>query len=63
MAAGFDAAGKVIVPMDGDLQNDPSDIPRLLEKIHEGCDVVSGWRKERRDAFINRNSLPSLPIP
>jgi hypothetical protein len=45
--------------MDGDLQNDPSDIPKLLEKIHEGCDVVSGWRKERRDAFINRK-LPSI---
>ena len=60
MAAGFDAAGgKVIVPMDGDLQNDPSDIPRLMEKIHEGYDVVSGWRKERRDAFINRK-LPSI---
>jgi glycosyltransferase involved in cell wall biosynthesis len=60
MAAGFDAAGgMVIVPMDGDLQNDPSDIPRLMEKIHEGYDVVSGWRKERRDAFINRK-LPSI---
>jgi glycosyltransferase involved in cell wall biosynthesis len=60
MAAGFDAAtGKVIVPMDGDLQNDPSDIPALMEKIHEGFDVVSGWRRERRDAFINRR-LPSM---
>ena len=60
MAAGFDAAGgKVIVPMDGDLQNDPSDIPRLMEKIHEGYDVVSGWRRERKDAFINRK-LPSI---
>jgi glycosyltransferase involved in cell wall biosynthesis len=60
MAAGFDAAmGKVIVPMDGDLQNDPSDIPRLMEKIHEGYDVVSGWRRERRDAYINRR-LPSM---
>ena len=60
MAAGFDAAvGKVIIPMDGDLQNDPADIPRLLEKIGEGYDVVSGWRKDRRDTFINRK-LPSM---
>ncbi len=60
MAAGFDlAVGNVVVPMDGDLQNDPADIPKLLEKIHEGYDVVSGWRKERRDAFINRK-LPSM---
>jgi glycosyltransferase involved in cell wall biosynthesis len=60
MAAGFDAAtGSVVVPMDGDLQNDPTDIPRLLAKIDEGYDVVSGWRKERRDTFINRR-LPSI---
>jgi len=60
MAAGFDAAsGDVVVPMDGDLQNDPLDIPALLAKIHEGYDVVSGWRKERRDTFINRK-LPSI---
>ena len=60
MAAGFDAAaGRVLVPMDGDLQNDPADIPRLMEKIQEGYDVVSGWRKERMDAFVNRK-LPSL---
>lgn len=60
MAAGFDAAaGRVIVPMDGDLQNDPADIPLLLAKIDEGYDVVSGWRKERNDAFINRK-LPSV---
>lgn len=59
MAAGFEAArGDVIVPMDGDLQNDPADIPLLLEKIREGFDVVSGWRKDRQDAFINR-TLPS----
>jgi len=59
MAAGFEAArGAVIVPMDGDLQNDPADIPHLLEKIKEGFDVVSGWRKDRQDAFINR-TLPS----
>ncbi len=59
MAAGFEAArGSVIIPMDGDLQNDPADIPLLLEKIREGYDVVSGWRKDRQDAFINR-TLPS----
>jgi glycosyltransferase involved in cell wall biosynthesis len=60
MTAGFDAAkGRVVLPMDGDLQNDPVDIPLLLAKIDEGYDVVSGWRKERNDAFINRK-LPSL---
>jgi glycosyltransferase involved in cell wall biosynthesis len=60
MAAGFDAArGRVVVPMDGDLQNDPADIPRLLGKINEGYDVVSGWRKDRKDTFINRK-LPSM---
>jgi glycosyltransferase involved in cell wall biosynthesis len=60
MAAGFDAAsGAVIVPMDGDLQNDPTDIPRLLQKVREGYDVVSGWRKDRKDTFINRK-LPSI---
>ncbi|MGE0156822.1 MAG: glycosyltransferase family 2 protein, partial [Geobacter sp.] len=59
MAAGFEASrGAVIIPMDGDLQNDPADIPLLLEKIREGYDVVSGWRKDRQDAFINR-TLPS----
>jgi glycosyltransferase involved in cell wall biosynthesis len=60
MAAGFDAAqGRVVVPMDGDLQNDPIDIPRLLAKIDDGYDVVSGWRKDRQDTFINRR-LPSI---
>ncbi|NJD39208.1 MAG: glycosyltransferase family 2 protein [Geobacter sp.] len=60
MAAGFEAArGEVIVPMDGDLQNDPADIPLLLAKINEGYDVVSGWRKDRQDTFINRK-LPSM---
>jgi glycosyltransferase involved in cell wall biosynthesis len=60
MAAGFDAAsGRVVIPMDGDLQNDPADIPRLLAKIDEGFDVVSGWRRDRKDAFINR-TLPSI---
>jgi glycosyltransferase involved in cell wall biosynthesis len=60
MAAGFDAAtGRVLVPMDGDMQNDPADIPRLMEKIQEGYDVVSGWRKDRMDTFLNRK-LPSV---
>jgi len=58
MAAGFDhARGEVIVPMDGDMQNDPADIAGLLEKIEEGYDVVSGWRKSRQDSFSRR--LPS----
>lgn len=53
MDAGFKAAkGKVIVSMDGDLQNDPEDIPRLLEKMKEGYDVVCGWRKHRRDPLL-----------
>ena len=52
MVAGFDhAAGEIIVTMDGDLQNDPSDIALLLEKIKEGYDIVSGWRKNRKDNF------------
>ncbi|QQS46715.1 MAG: glycosyltransferase family 2 protein [Acidobacteriota bacterium] len=59
MAAGIDAArGEVLIPMDADLQNDPDDIGRLLEKLDEGYDVVSGWRKDRRDAFLTR-VLPS----
>ncbi len=59
MAAGIDAArGEVLIPMDADLQNDPADIARLLEKLDEGYDVVSGWRKDRQDAFITR-TLPS----
>jgi glycosyltransferase involved in cell wall biosynthesis len=60
MAAGFDAAsGRVVIPLDGDLQNDPADIPKLLAKIDEGFDVVSGWRRDRKDAFLNR-TLPSI---
>jgi glycosyltransferase involved in cell wall biosynthesis len=60
MAAGFDhAVGEVIVPMDGDLQNDPRDIPHLLAKLDEGYDVVSGWRKDRKDKFFSRR-LPSI---
>ena len=52
MVAGFDyAQGQIIVTMDGDLQNDPSDIPLLLAKIEQGYDIVSGWRKYRKDHF------------
>ncbi|HDH53449.1 MAG TPA: glycosyltransferase, partial [Nitrospirae bacterium] len=52
MVAGFNyASGEIIVTLDGDLQNDPSDIPALLEKIKEGYDIVSGWRKDRKDHF------------
>ncbi len=59
IVAGIDhACGEVIVLMDADLQNDPSDIPMLLEKINEGYDVVSGWRINRQDTFITR-TLPS----
>jgi glycosyltransferase involved in cell wall biosynthesis len=60
MAAGIDAAaGKVLIPMDADMQNDPADILRLLEKLDEGYDVVSGWRKDRQDKLITRR-IPSM---
>jgi dolichol-phosphate mannosyltransferase len=56
MMAGFDhSRGDIIIPIDADLQNDPADIPALLAKLAEGYDVVSGWRKDRRDAAIRRN--------
>ena len=59
LAAGFDhASGEFILAMDGDLQHDPNDIPAFLEKLEEGYDVVSGWRKERIDNFILRR-IPS----
>jgi len=59
MMAGIDAAtGDILIPMDGDLQNDPHDIPKLLAKLAEGYDVVSGWRKDRQDHPLKRN-LPS----
>lgn len=58
--AGIDhATGDVLIPMDADLQNDPEDIPRLLAKVEEGYDVVSGWRKNRQDRFWSRR-LPSM---
>ncbi|MEB3280950.1 MAG: glycosyltransferase family 2 protein [Lyngbya sp.] len=59
MSAGFNhSRGEVIVTLDGDLQNDPADIPILLDKLAEGYDVVSGWRKNRQDAALTR-LLPS----
>lgn len=55
ISAGIDfAKGDILIPMDADLQNDPNDIPKLLEKINRGFDVVSGWRKERKDDFSRR---------
>ena len=59
-AAGFDRArGEIVVTIDADLQNDPADIPALVSKLREGYDVVSGWRVERQDRFLDRR-LPSL---
>jgi glycosyltransferase involved in cell wall biosynthesis len=59
MSAGIDAAkGEILIPMDADLQNDPKDISRLLDKLDEGYDVVSGWRKNRKDKLIMRK-IPS----
>jgi len=58
LSAGIEqSVGQIIIPMDGDRQNDPKDIPKLLKKIEEGYSVVSGWRKNRKDAFIR--VLPS----
>lgn len=55
LAAGIDfAQGEIIIPMDADLQNDPADIEMLLNKLAEGYDVVSGWRKKRQDALLTR---------
>jgi glycosyltransferase involved in cell wall biosynthesis len=59
LAAGFDeASGDVVISLDGDLQHDPEDIPRLLEKIEEGYDIASGWRKQRVDNAVTRK-IPS----
>ena len=59
MTAGFDhARGGIIITMDGDLQNDPHDIPQLVAKLNEGYDVVTGWRYDRQDPFLSRK-LPS----
>jgi glycosyltransferase involved in cell wall biosynthesis len=61
MMAGVNyASGDIIIPMDADLQNDPADIPRLLAKLEEGYDVVSGWRKERKDSALKRNFVSRL---
>jgi len=60
LAAGLEyAKGELIVTMDADLQNDPADIPRMIEKLNEGYDVVSGWRKDRKDKLITRR-IPSM---
>lgn len=60
IAAGLDySQGDIIILLDADMQNDPADIPMLLEKLDEGYDLVSGWRKQRKDNAITRN-LPSM---
>ncbi|MBN1881672.1 MAG: glycosyltransferase family 2 protein [Deltaproteobacteria bacterium] len=60
LSAGFDCArGDIIVAMDGDLQDDPSYIPRLVSKLEEGYDIVSGWRKKRKESFLIRR-IPSM---
>ena len=62
MAAGFDySKGDVVVTMDADLQNDPNDIPSLIEKMEEGYDLVAGWRFDRKDGFVLRR-LPSMLV-
>src|SRR5512139_2776232 len=59
-AAGFAyARGRYIVTSDGDLQNDPADIPRMVERLEQGFDIVCGWRKDRKDPFVSRR-LPSI---
>ena len=59
IAAGFEhAQGKIIIPLDADLQNDPRDIPRIMEKLQEGYEVVSCWRRDRKDPWLTR-VLPS----
>jgi glycosyltransferase involved in cell wall biosynthesis len=59
LSAALDLArGAILVPMDGDLQNDPADIPKLLERLNQGFDVVSGWRRTRRDTWLTRR-VPS----
>ena len=61
MRAGFDfASGGIIITLDADLQNDPEDIPKILEKMDEGYDIVSGWRKTGRIRFQEDSLLPSL---
>ncbi len=60
MAAGFDHSRyDIVVALDGDLQNDPKEIPQMVAKLNEGYDLVAGWRKDRKDKFISRK-LPSM---
>ena len=60
LMAGIDRSrGEIVITIDGDLQNDPADIPRMIEKIEEGYEIVSGWRRRRKDRFLTRR-LPSL---
>jgi dolichol-phosphate mannosyltransferase len=60
LSAGIDfSKGDIIIPMDGDLQNDPEDVSSLLQRIEQGYDVVSGWRKDRKDPYLSRR-LPSI---
>src|SRR5690606_15385268 len=60
LSAGFEAAaGDVVITLDADLQNDPRDIPKLLARLDEGYDIVSGWRKDRKEPFFSRR-LPSM---
>ncbi|MCA9003582.1 MAG: glycosyltransferase, partial [Planctomycetes bacterium] len=60
MAAGFEVSrGRIILTLDADLQNDPADIPRMVEYLEEGWDLVVGWRKKREDGFVLRR-LPSI---
>jgi len=60
LMAGIDQSrGTIVITMDGDLQNDPADIPRLIEKVEEGYEIVSGWRRQRRDPWLSRK-LPSM---
>lgn len=59
LSAALDLArGSTLIPMDGDRQNDPADIPRLLDRLNQGFDVVSGWRRDRQDTFLTRK-IPS----
>jgi glycosyltransferase involved in cell wall biosynthesis len=60
LMAGFDASrGRTVVTLDGDLQNDPADIPRLVDKLDEGYEIVSGWRRQRQDKMVTRR-IPSI---
>ena len=60
ISAGFDyCRGDIVVTLDGDLQNDPADIPRIVEKVIEGYDIVNGWRKDRKDKLISKK-IPSF---